>query len=79
MVNHGCPPNMPHHAGDLGNITIAGGAGKLELTTKNLTVAAGTNSVVGKAIILHMNPDDCMSQPVGNAGARIGCAVIAAK
>jgi superoxide dismutase, Cu-Zn family len=79
MVNHGCPNATPHHAGDLGNVSISGGAGKLELVTKDLTVAAGTNTIVGKALILHMNPDDCMSQPVGNAGARIGCAVITAK
>ena len=79
MVNHGCPPASPHHRGDLGNIMITGGVGSLDVTTKDLTVAAGANSVLGKAVILHMNPDDCMSQPVGNAGARIGCAAITAK
>ncbi len=78
MVNHGCPPASPHHAGDLGNITISSGAGTLDLTTSDLTVAAGTRSVVGKAIILHMSADDCMTQPTGNSGNRIGCAVITA-
>jgi Cu-Zn family superoxide dismutase len=76
MVNHGCPPAAPHHAGDLGNITITGGAGTLDLMSSDLTVSAGTKSVVGKAIILHMSADDCMTQPTGNSGGRIGCAVI---
>lgn len=78
-VNHGCPTATPHHAGDLGNITITGGQGTLQLTTKDLTVSAGTRSVVGKAIILHGGADDCATQPTGNSGSRIGCAVIAAK
>jgi superoxide dismutase, Cu-Zn family len=78
MVNHGCPPANPHHAGDLGNIMITGGAGTATVTTTDLTVAAGNNSVVNRAFILHANPDDCMSQPVGNAGGRIGCGPITA-
>ena len=79
MVNHGCPPASPHHRGDLGNVMITGGKGMATITTKDLTVAAGANTVVGKAFILHANPDDCMTQPIGNAGGRIGCGVISAK
>ena len=32
--------------------------------------------VVGKAIIIHENPDDYKSQPAGAAGKRLGCGVI---
>jgi Cu-Zn family superoxide dismutase len=78
-VNHGCPTSNPHHAGDLGNITISGGKGVLQLTSKDLTVSAGARTVVGKAIILHQGADDCTTQPTGNSGSRIGCGVIAAK
>lgn len=78
-VNHGCPTASPHHAGDLGNIVIAGGKGVLTFTSKDLTVSAGARSVVGKAIILHGGTDDCNTQPTGNSGSRIGCAVISAK
>jgi Cu-Zn family superoxide dismutase len=79
MMNHGCPPATPHHAGDLGNVMISGGSGTLTITTKDITVAAGANSIVGKAIILHAGADDCVTQPTGNSGGRIGCAVITAK
>jgi superoxide dismutase, Cu-Zn family len=32
----------------------------------------------GAAIVIHENPDDHMSQPIGGAGARIACGVIKA-
>lgn len=76
-TNHGAPTADPHHAGDLGNITIgANGAGKLKIFVKGLTVAAGDHSVVGRAVIVHADPDDLKSQPAGNAGARFGCGVV---
>lgn len=78
-INHGCPTATPHHAGDLGNISISGGKGILTLISKDLSVASGSRSVVGKAIILHQGTDDCNTQPTGNSGSRIGCAVISAK
>lgn len=30
----------------------------------------------GSALVIHANPDDHISQPIGGAGARVGCAVI---
>ena len=38
----------------------------------------GADDIVGKAVIVHANPDDYASQPSGNAGARIACGVISA-
>jgi len=79
-VAHGAPTADPHHAGDFGNMTVgADGKGKIDLTTKMLTVADGPNSVVGRAIIIHASEDDMKTQPTGNAGGRIGCGVFALK
>ena len=47
-------------------------------STLKFTVAAGPKSVVGKGLIVHKDPDDYATQPTGNAGARIACAVIQA-
>lgn len=64
------------HAGDLANIEVgADGRGVLEKTVPRLTLTQGKYGVVGRSIILHEKEDD-FGQPTGNAGGRIGCAVI---
>jgi Cu-Zn family superoxide dismutase len=74
---HGAPEMAPHHAGDWGNVTAnAAGEVHTRFTTSSITVDTGTNSAIGHAIILHLNPDDLKTQPSGNAGARIACGVV---
>ena len=64
------------HAGDFGNITIdADGRGALQAVIPGLALSHGEANVAGRAFILHEKADD-FSQPVGNAGARIGCGPI---
>lgn len=78
-AEHACPPTDPRHAGDLGNIEVgANGSARMEMST-NLLSLSGPNSVIGKAIILHANPDDCKTQPTGNAGDRLACGVVTAQ
>ena len=74
---HAHPSTAERHAGDLPALK-ADAAGRAELTVELdvLTVAGGPASVVGRGLIVHANPDDYRTQPTGNAGARIACAVI---
>jgi superoxide dismutase, Cu-Zn family len=74
--DHGAPGAMSH-PGDLGNLEAdANGNATLSLETDHITVDTGKVGIAGRGLIVHADPDDLMSQPVGMAGARIGCAVI---
>jgi superoxide dismutase, Cu-Zn family len=79
---HGFRSPEGHHAGDLPNVMIprTGGA-KVDTTTADVTLVAGANSLLdadGSALVLHDSPDDYMTDPSGNSGRRIACAVIKA-
>jgi Cu-Zn family superoxide dismutase len=76
---HGLPVTEDRHAGDLGNLTAdASGHAHFEITVDNISLSAGKNPVLGKAVIVHAKVDDG-GQPTGNAGARLGCGVIQVK
>jgi Cu-Zn family superoxide dismutase len=75
---HG-PQGAAHHAGDMPNLKAdAGGNAKASFTLDDVTVAPGGKSVVGRGLIVHKDADDYKTQPTGNAGARLACAVIRA-
>lgn len=74
---HGSMESETRHAGDLGNIVAdRKGMAKQEIVVKGLTLAEGSNSLLGRAIIIHSDQDDFKTQPTGNAGKRIACGVI---
>lgn len=74
---HGHHSGAERHAGDMPNLRAdASGRATLRVDLDLITVADGPASVVGKGLIVHRDPDDYRSQPVGNAGPRIACAVI---
>lgn len=84
---HFNPGGKPHahfgkderHAGDLPNLRAdMEGNAVYVFQTKLLTVRPGPSSVIGRAIVIHANPDDYSSQPAGNSGPRIGCGLIRA-
>jgi Cu-Zn family superoxide dismutase len=82
---HFNPYGKPHahfstperHAGDLPALKAdASGGAELTVELDVITVATGPSSVVGRGLIVHAQPDDYRTQPTGNAGARLACAVI---
>jgi superoxide dismutase, Cu-Zn family len=69
------------HSGDIGNMEVSSnGQGSLKMSIKGWSVG-GTDStnIIGKAIIIHAGVDDFVSQPSGDAGARVACSVIQEK
>lgn len=73
---HASPMDLPRHIGDLGNIN-ADSNGKASYNRIDFSVAlSGTNSIIGKSVIVHEKNDDFVSQPTGNAGARLACGII---
>lgn len=83
---HFNPHGAPHgsganrHAGDLPNLKAdKSGRAKMNVEVDLITVAPGPASIVGRGLIVHADPDDYKSQPVGNAGGRIACGVIQAQ
>ncbi len=77
---HGSKNPEGPHAGDLPDITVGqDGKGALETTATLVTLKPGKNSLFqegGTSLVLHANPDDNMTDPAGNAGARIACGPI---
>src|SRR5690625_1859948 len=75
---HGHPDSNPHHAGDIPNQHAdASGVATVDVMDPDIELGTGTdNDVLGRALIVHAQPDDYNSQPSGNAGPRIACGVI---
>lgn len=77
---HGHPQRGKHHAGDMPMLKAdANGTATINHETDRLTLAAGPNGVVGRAVVVHRDVDDFKSQPAGNSGPRIACGVVVAK
>jgi superoxide dismutase, Cu-Zn family len=73
---HGSPTDPQHHAGDFGNLEAnQQGIARYERVFNWLSFK-GTNSIIGRAVIVHEKPDDLKTQPTGNAGGRLACGVI---
>jgi len=74
---HG-PQDAEHHAGDLPALKAdANGKADLRVKLPGLGIGSGVADIVGRGLIVHAQPDDYRTQPTGNSGARVACAVIA--
>ena len=62
----------PHHAGDLPPLFSNDGFAFSAVYTERFTVS----EIIGRTVVIHAAPDDFMTDPSGNSGARIGCGVI---
>ncbi len=61
------------HAGDLPNLTVStNGRGALNF----LVAGAGLADADGTALVIHAKPDDDRTDPSGDSGDRIACAVL---
>lgn len=79
---HGAPHGQAgvlgqaHHAGDMPNVRAdSAGRARYSSTLAGLTLD-GPNGVRGRSVVVHRDADDYRSQPAGNSGPRIACAVI---
>lgn len=73
-------PDGPH-AGDLENITVdQDGTVYAEVDAPMVSLRHDHENTLftkeGTSLVIHADPDDYISQPAGNAGARIACGVI---
>ena len=74
---HGAHGSGTHHAGDLPSLVAdMNGKAKLSFETSTITVDSGPTDIVGRGLIVHRDPDDYKTQPTGNAGPRLACAMI---
>ena len=77
---HGHHGMGEHHTGDLHSVKAdASGVAAIHFESRTIRVGGSANDIVGKGLIVHRDPDDFKTQPTGNAGPRLACAVITAK
>ena len=71
---HYNPDNQAHpkHPGDLPPLLECRGNAYLSVKTDRFRV----KDIIGRAVVIHSDPDDFRTQPAGNAGKKIACGVI---
>jgi Cu-Zn family superoxide dismutase len=79
-MEHGLNNPKGPHAGDNDNIEIpASGAGRISFTTNRVSLTPGPTTLLdpdGSSLVIHAGADDQVTNPSGNSGGRIACAVV---
>ena len=74
---HGNHAMGMHHTGDLPSLKAdAHGVARFSFESSTIAVGSGVTDIAGKGLIVHRDADDYKTQPTGNAGPRLACAVI---
>ncbi len=74
---HGQHASGTQHAGDLQSLKAdANGVARFSFESNRLSVGSGDTDVIGRGLIVHRDADDFTTQPTGNSGPRLACAVI---
>jgi Cu-Zn family superoxide dismutase len=59
--------------------TDSKGNANVDIVVERATLGDGAaTDILGKAVIVHIAPDDYKTQPSGGSGARVACGVITA-
>jgi Cu-Zn family superoxide dismutase len=76
---HGFLANGGPHAGDMTNVQIVGSTVSVQEFNPFVTLSGGDAPLLdqdGSALVIHAKADDYSTQPSGDTGARIACAVV---
>lgn len=77
--NHGRPGDDKAiaHAGELPALQAGSdGRATLRYLHSQISLERAADSVMGRSVVVHADPDDYVSDPAGNSGARVLCGVI---
>jgi Cu-Zn family superoxide dismutase len=80
---HGLLNPQGPHAGDLPNLVVrADGRARYEAVSYRVTLDRGPSGLFdaggrGRALVIHAQADDHLTDPAGNSGPRVACGVIA--
>ena len=71
---HYNPDNCPHpyHAGDMPPLFGVNGTAFSAFLPDRFRIS----EIIGRTVIIHIHPDDFMTQPSGGAGEKIACGVV---
>ena len=78
----GSPHSSPNrsatmrHVGDLGNLVADESGRALYSSHDHVLTLSGTQSIVGRVVIVHAGRDEIIPQPSGDAGMMIACGAI---
>jgi Cu-Zn family superoxide dismutase len=73
---HGLANSAGPHAGDLPNVPVAANGALRETVVLSGANLAALRDADGSALVLHAGEDDNVTDPSGNSGDRIACAIL---